>query len=374
MMIDLFEPTPLGGLTLRNRFVRSATWEGMATERGAVTPKLVETMRTLAKGGVGLIISGHAFVRPEGQAGPWQLGIYEDALVPGLREMTATAHAEGAKIVAQLAHAGRFAARQLSGKQPWVVSPDEVEAADGQQVIGPYEIKALIAAYAHAADRAKAAGFDGVQIHSAHGYLLSQFLSPKFNRRKDRYGGTLENRARLHCEIVAAIGDTVGTDFTILMKVNGADHDSQGLSAEEARAAVEIISAAGLDGVEVSGGLLTSVKRSPARLNINAAKKEAYHLNEAMLIKHTASIPVILVGGIRSLEVAQRAVDDGAADFIALSRPLIREPDLIGRWQSGDHRKAACNSDNLCFKPAQSGAGIYCVTAEREQAREERSL
>ena len=369
-MSKLFETTTLKNMTLLNRFVRSATWEGMATEKGAVTGKLIETIRTLAKGGVGLIISGHAYIRPEGQAGPWQLGLYEDALVAGLKEMTAAAHAEGAKIVAQLAHAGRFAARQLSGRAPWVVSPDETQESADQQVIGPEQIDTLIASYVHAADRARAAGFDGVQIRSAHGYLLSQFLSPKFNRRDDHYGGSIENRSRLHVQIIEAIRKRVGADFAVLMKINGADFDPEGLSAEAALAAIRIISAAGLDGVEVSGGLLTSAKRSPARLKINAVDKEAYHKDEAIRIKQAVSIPVILVGGIRSMAVAQQVLKASAADFIALSRPLIREPDLIRRWQSGDLRKAACKSDNLCFKPAQSGAGIYCVTAERERHKE----
>jgi len=189
MMSKLFESSEINGIELSNRFVRSATWEGMATDDGAVTPKLIETMVNLAKGGVGLIISSHTYVRPEGQAGPWQLGIYKDELIHGLQEMTAAVHDCGGKIVAQLSHAGNFAPEQLIRQAPPVVSNFEGLAESPRKELTARDIQELASAFADAAERAKSAGFDGVQIHSAHGYLLSQFLSPVFNRRQDEYGG-----------------------------------------------------------------------------------------------------------------------------------------------------------------------------------------
>ncbi len=177
-MSKLFEESALKGMRLSNRFVRSATWEGMAAEDGGVTPKLMETMNALAKGGVGLIISSHAYVRPEGQAGPWQLGIYKDELSPGLREMAASVHERDGRMVMQLSHAGNFAAERLIGQPPLVVSDFEGLAKSPRKEITARDIREIVSAFRDAAERAKTAGFDGVQIHCAHGYLLNQFLSP----------------------------------------------------------------------------------------------------------------------------------------------------------------------------------------------------
>ena len=222
-MSRLFESTVIGSMTLRNRFVRSATWEGMATPAGEVTPRLVETTAALARGGVGLIISGHAYIRPEGQAGPGQLGAYGDELVPGLRRMAAAAHDHGAKILLQLAHAGYFAAERLTGAMPLAVSASVKLDDTPRREMRLADIGDLVAAFAAAAVRAKAAGFDGVQIHSAHGYCLNQFLSPLFNRRQDSYGGALENRVRVHLETIRAVRRAVGDDYPVLLKINGRD-------------------------------------------------------------------------------------------------------------------------------------------------------
>ena len=368
-MERLFESTQINGLALSNRFVRSATWEGMAADDGAVTPKLIKTMQNLASGGIGLIISSHAYVRPEGQAGPWQLGIYKDALVGGLKDMTAAVHDSGGKIVAQLAHAGNFAAAKISGKTPWVVSDYEGLARSPRHEISEKDMQVLADAFAAAAERAREAGFDGVQIHSAHGYLLSQFLSPIFNRRTDAYGGSIENRSRIHLDILAAIRAAIGRDYPVLIKMNGQDYADGGLSLDDAVAAGVRLAEAGLDAIELSGGLLTSRKFSPSRPGINKPEKEAYFRTDAQAFKKAIGIPLILVGGTRSFDVADNLVADGVADYISMSRPLIREPDLISRWRSGDRRSATCLSDNLCFQPGMKGEGIYCVTEQRENAR-----
>lgn len=368
-MSILFESSELNGMALSNRFVRSATWEGMAADDGAVTPKLIETMVDLAKGGVGLIISSHAYVRPEGQAGPWQLGIYKDELISGLREMTAAVHECGGKIVMQLAHAGNFAAEQLTGQVPLVVSDFEGLAESPRKELTVQDISELVAAFADAARRAKSAGFDGVQIHSAHGYLLSQFLSPAFNLRQDEYGGDIRNRARIHLEVYHAIRKTVGKDYPVLIKMNCRDFIENGLSLEDSLQAGKLLADAGLDAIELSGGLVTGGRRSPSRPGINSEDKEAYFREEACAFKNQINIPLILVGGIRSFEIAERLVKDNVADYISMSRPFIREPDLIHRWKAGDRRKAKCTSDNLCFKPGLEGEGIYCVTEKGEKTK-----
>jgi 2,4-dienoyl-CoA reductase-like NADH-dependent reductase (Old Yellow Enzyme family) len=362
-MSTLFEPVKLGTLTLRNRFVRSATWEAMATPAGEVTPKLADTITALARGGVGLIISSHAYVSPEGQAGPGQIGVHTDAMVPGLKRMAAAAHEHGAKMVLQLAHSGYLAIESLTGRKPLAVSAavrlDEAE----REELDPAGIRRIVRAYADAAARAMEAGYDGVQIHAAHGYCFSQFLSPIFNRRTDDYGGPIANRARVIVETLAAVRRVVGEKTPILAKVNGRDCAEGGLEAADAVEAAALMEGAGLDAIEVSSGMSKFAKSGSARLAITSAEKEAYNREDSALFKRRLKIPVLLVGGLRSLEVAERLVAEGVCDFISMSRPFIREPGLVNRWQSGDRRKAACTSDNLCYGPARSGEGIYCVTA-----------
>ncbi|MCU0604891.1 MAG: NADH:flavin oxidoreductase, partial [Desulfobacterales bacterium] len=320
--------------------------------------------------------TGHAYIRPEGQAGPLQMSAARDDLVPGLRQMAVAAHDHGAKIVLQMAHAGYFAAHKLTGTMPLAVS-DSVKLNDiARRELTPADIRDVVHAFAAAAARAKAAGFDGVQVHSAHGYLLSQFLAPLFNKRTDEYGGSLANRARVHLETLRAVRQAVGPDYPVLIKLNGRDFAQAegGLELEDALEAAALMEPAGLDALELSSGMTQYSTLGAARTRISSQEKEAYNRQDAEAFKKRLRIPVILVGGIRSLPVAERLVKKGVCDFISMSRPLIREPDLVKRWQSGDRRKAACTSDNLCFGPAVKGEGLYCVTAaKREKAAARRS-
>ena len=366
-MSKLFESGTINGMELSNRFVRSATWEGMAADNGAVTPKLKEIYAALAKGGVGLIISSHAYVNKQGQAGPWQLGVYKDELVEGLKEMAAVVHDNGGKVVMQLAHAGAFAVSQLTGEPPAVVSAVEGLTPPDANVFAAGDIADLASAFADAAVRARDAGFDGVQIHSAHGYLLSQFLSPLYNRREDDYGGGIENRARALMQVYRAIRAAVGDNYPILAKLNSCDFVDGGLELADALRAGKMLADAGLDALEISGGTLTGGRMGPSRM-VKNEEQEAYFKDEARAFRKALGIPLILVGGMRSLEVAEGLADEGVTDYISMCRPLIREPDLVNRWKSGDRRKALCKSDNACFKPGVEGKGVYCVTAEREQA------
>jgi len=365
----LFESTKINTMELSNRFVRSATWEGLADDDGAVAPKLIDTMTGLAKGGVGMIITGHTFVSPEGQATPRQLGVYKDELIDGLKTMTEAVHNCGGKIVLQLAHAGNFAAEQIVKDIPLVPSNFEGVATTPRREVTLEDIPNIVSAFANAAGRAKSAGFDGVQIHSAHGYFLNQFLSPAYNRREDEFGGDIQNRSRIVIEVYQAVRKAVGDDFPVMIKMNCQDFEENGFSLEDSVTVGKMLADVGLDAIELSGGLLASVKYSPARMGIKSQDKEAYFREEAKIFKKEIDIPLILVGGMRSFEVAEQMVDNGTADYISMSRPLIREPDLIKRWKNGDRRKAECKSDNQCFKPGFEGNGIYCVTKELEKAK-----
>lgn len=357
-MATIFEETLIGSLQLKNRFIRSATWEGLATVDGDVTSQLVAMMVDLAKGDVGLIISSHAYVQRQGQATPWQLGVDCAERVEKLSQMTTAVHQHGGKIFLQLAHAGIFAEVEQSKQQPVSVSKHDIASA----VLTTTDIEQLVVDFSQAAQWAKQAGFDGVELHSGHGYLLSQFLSPAFNQRCDDYGGCIENRSRIHLEIYRAIRNTVGDDFPIIIKMNCDDFIDNGLTAYDSLNAAKLFADAGFDAIELSGGIIRTGKLSPSRPGISRAEKEAYFLSQARHFKEELDLPIILVGGMRSIDVADEIIQSGGADYISMSRPLICEPNLIKRWQQGDTRKACCLSDNLCFAPGFSGEGVHCVT------------
>lgn len=367
-MSSLFEQTSIHSMTLKNRFVRSATWEAMATDAGACTPRLIDLMTQLADGAVGLIISGHAYVSREGQAGPKQMGIYDDSLLPGLEQMASAVHARDGRIIVQLAHAGAQAATQLSGLT--AVGPSVLEGKKGPvcREMSADEIADVIAAFAAGALRAKKAGFDGVQIHAAHGYLLTQFLSPYFNKRQDAYGGSIENRARIVLEVLRSIRQATGNTFPILIKMNSEDFLEGGFSRQDMLDVSQMLESEGIDAIELSGGTGLSGKYVPVRTGkFDTADRQVFYRQAARDYKAHIKTPLMLVGGIRSLAVAEQLVEASQTDYIAMCRPLIREPNLIRRWQSGDTAPAACQSDNLCFKPALAGKGIYCVLEEREK-------
>jgi 2,4-dienoyl-CoA reductase-like NADH-dependent reductase (Old Yellow Enzyme family) len=369
-MNALFESSSIGPLTLKNRFIRSATWEGMAESDGRVSPRLIEYLTTLARGGMGLIITGHTYVRGDGQASPYQLGLDRESLTNGLKSLARSVHAEGGKIILQLSHAGSFAAEKLTRTVPLAVSVYNGLASSARKEITEKEIRELIEAFTLAALRAKSAGFDGVELHSAHGYLLSQFLSPIYNRRTDAFGGSVENRIRIHLEILKAIRDKTGP-FPVLIKMNGQDHAEGGLTLEDARTVAQLLEAAGFDAVDISGGLQRGSRLKPTHPDIRVEENEAFFSEDARFIKQGIRIPVILVGGIRSLKTSEKLINSRTADFIAMSRPFISEPDLVRRWETGDRRPSTCISDNRCFRPGLKGTGITCVNAGTEaQARE----
>jgi 2,4-dienoyl-CoA reductase-like NADH-dependent reductase (Old Yellow Enzyme family) len=365
-MSTLFESSLINGMSLPNRFVRSATWEGMATMDGACTSQLTEMMVKLVEGGVGLIITGHAYVSREGQACPWQLGIHEDSTLPGLTQMADAVHRCGGKICLQLAHAGAHAAASLSGMD--AIAPSVIHA-DGKAIckeMSKEDIDRVVRAFCEASARAKRSGFDAVQIHAAHGYLLSQFLSPVTNRRTDEYGGALANRGRIVLEVLRSIRRAVGRDYPVLIKLNSEDFTDGGFSVEDMLELSALLEKSGIDAIELSGGTLSNAsKYLPSRFGVVSEENEAYYRDAARSFKQRMQVPLILVGGIRSLDVAERLVAERIADYVALCRPLICEPDLVNRWKNGDATKSACVSDNRCFLPIMNGEGMSCLLGKK---------
>lgn len=366
-MSELFEFSVINSLELRNRFVRSATWEGLAGPDGSCTPGVIDTLTALARGGVGLIITSHTFISPEGKAGSRQLGIHNDLMVDGLKALTESVHSEGGKIAVQLAHAGIFAATGETGMPALAVSAVEPYVRGPVRLAGGDDIEKLVESFAEAAVRAKNAGFDAVQVHAAHGYLLSQFLSPAFNRRSDEYGGPLENRARVLLKVIGAIRGSLGRGFTVLVKMNCMDFLENGLTLEDSVRVGRMLAEAGVDAIELSGGTLVSGRLSPSRTKIDSPEKEAYFRNAAKTFKKEVGLPLILVGGILSFPTAKSLVESGTANYISMSRPFICEPDLVARWKSGDTRPSACVSDNRCFGPIMAGKGFFCLTQKEKE-------
>ena len=362
-MNKLFDKTKINQMELKNRFVRSATWEGLANPDGSCSGKIDDMMLELAKGQVGLIITSHAYVNQCGQGSIRQLGIYDDRLISGYIKIVEKVHREGSKIIMQIAHAGGRASAKLIKSQPFGPSSLEIKNCMMCREITKNEIFQTIGDFKDAAVRAQKAGFDGVQLHGAHGFLLNQFLSPFFNRREDRYGGSIENRARLILEILQAIRSELGRQFTVLIKLNSDDFIEGGFTPSEMVQVSAMLESAGIDAVELSGGTgLKISKYSSSRVSKSDSKEdEVYYLDAAKLYKRKISVPLILVGGIRSYELAKELVEKELTDYISLCRPLIREPNLIKRWQEGDIKKAKCISCNGCFVPARAGEGIYCV-------------
>ncbi len=364
-MKNLFETTTINTMSLRNRFVRSATWEGMAGDDGSVTPRLIDMYVRLAEGGVGLIVTSHAYISKEGQAGPWQLGIYSDALIEGFSARTEAVHKAGGKIILQLAHAGCRGAPDLTGLEPFGPSATEIEKGKFCRAMTSDEILEIGKKFAQAAARAEKAGFDGVQIHAAHGYLLSQFLSPFHNKRKDDYGGTVQHRAQIVLEVVRRVREAIG-GRALLIKMNSEDFVEGGFSVDDMLEVSALLDKAGIDAIELSGGSPFSPKYPSYRYGpIKSEKDEVYYREAACRYKKRIRVPLVLVGGIRSYGVAEELVTEKVADYVSLCRPLIREPHLINRWKSGDTRKATCLSDNLCFEPTRAGEGLRCMVEHK---------
>ena len=373
-MPQLFEPTTIRGMDLHNRVVRSATWEGLAARDGSATPRLDAMVSDLAAGQAGLVISGYAFVSRDGQDEEGQLGAYADELVPSLAGMAAAVHAVDGRIALQLAHAGCLAVPELTGTEPRGPSPlDAGEGPVGRAMSGE-EIEATVQAFAQAASRARRAGFDAVQVHAAHGYLLSQFLSPYANRRTDGYGGEVAGRARFLLEVVGAVRKAVGAGYPVLVKMNSEDFLPGGVSIEDMLDVAELLETAGVDAVEMSGGTAYAGGLSFSRVGKpRPGQSEAYYEEAARRYKERVGMPLILVGGIRTYETAERLVAERVADYIALARPLIREPHLVARWRAGDRSPARCVSDNGCFDTGADGAGIFCAVEARRTRRQGRT-
>lgn len=372
-MPELFQKTNIKSLHMANRTVRSATWSGVGDKKGYVTERTIDMYGKLAAGGVGLIVTGFQYVMPNAVAMPYQIGNYADDMEDGLTRWASAIHAEGGKVVAQLVHTGSKANPDLFQEEAEIWGPSAVtDPLTGRtpKEMTTGDITAVVEAFGAAAARCKRAGFDGVQLHGAHAYGINQFLSAASNRRSDEYGGDIRKRYRFLAEVLEAVRGAVGTEYPVLIKLSGNDYYEGGLTQEESLQVGQWLAQDGIDAIEVSGGNRASYEgRVPSRPHILRESDEGYLADVAAAFKQAVNVPIIAVGGIRSYEVASRILAEGVADYVAFCRPLIREPDLVARWQRGDLRKATCISCNGCFDTGLHGDRVTCAVDQKRREK-----
>ena len=327
----LFSPLTIKGLVLKIRIVMPPMCTSMATIGGAVTDRLIGYYRARAEGGVGLIDVEFTYIHPAGKVFEHMLGIYDDRLVPGLRRLTQAIHQQGSKIIIQIAHAGRRTHSDVTGCLP--VAPSPIPRLNGEtpRELSLPEIEEMIHAFLQAARRAKEAGFDGVMIHMAHGYLIHQFLSPLSNKRMDRYGGDLGGRSTFALEILKGIRQEVGNDYPITCRLCGDEFLKGGIDLKEAIQFSRLLQANGITGIEASAGThQTPHILSPPRY---FSMGFLSHLSEG--IKREVGIPVGTVGRIHDPRLAETLLQQGKADFIAVGRALIADPEWPNKAYQG---------------------------------------
>lgn len=363
-MSVLFQGFKINNLALKNRFMRSATWMGMADAEGNCTREEREILAQLAKGEVGLVTTGHIAVTPMGRAGAKQLTLYRDKQVAGFKDMVKAVHDNDARVMAQLSHAGLFAPQHIIGEMP--CAPSATDAYPGCHVLNEMEIDGITNSFAQAAYRAAEAGFDAIQLHCAHGYLFSQFLSPLFNLRTDQYGGDVENRTRIIVETIRKIRKSIGNACELTIKLNSSDRTEGGATIRDMLEVAVRLQLEGISALEVSGGMFIKAESIPSVTAIKPYEDEAYFKSEAEILRQALDIPLILVGGLRAFETIDKIINDKVADIAAISRPLIREPNLVKRWQTGDLEPASCVSCNGCSGMGLRGLGVFCTLDKRQ--------
>ncbi|NMW22780.1 MAG: NADH:flavin oxidoreductase [Chlorobiaceae bacterium] len=382
MTLDLFKPATLAGMTLRNRLIRSATHESLADGSGAPCAALEKLYTALAEGGTGAIITGYAGVQQDGKSSLMNmLMINDDSLIPAYRKLTDAVHGHGTPIILQIAHCGRQTRSVVTGMPTVAPSPlkDFIFNEERPHELSVGEIETIIGSFVAATGRARKAGFDGVQLQMAHGYLLAEFLSGYTNRRSDRWGGSIANKFRIVSEILRRIRTEEG-DYPVLVKINGFDHRRRGMRPLEAIEIARMLEASGCSAIEVSSGTVEeglSIMRGPLfpaeallashfrfmslpspikkalapllRLAMPSPKPwRGYNLDATKAIRQAVSIPVIAVGGIHTLENITGVLESDTADFVSMSRPFVIEPNIVRKLQEGRQTASRCIECNYC--------------------------
>ena len=317
MMPRLFDPIKIGSLQLKNRIVMPPMATGLATTKGEVTEDLIKHYEKRAKG-LGLQIVEHSYIMKSGKLSEQQLGIYDDKLISDLAKLTKRIHTFDTPVAIQINHAGRVTTSEVCGQQP--IGPSPIPHSSEHETpreLSISEIEELIDAFGLAADRAVEAGFDAVEVHGAHGFLLNQFLSPLSNKRNDEYGGILKNRMRFHSQVIARIKEKIGKFFPLLYRLGAEDMHPEGLTLKESKVFAQNLEKWGVHAIDVSGGMMGS---RPAHLT-----SPGYYVPLAEAIKNVVNVPVIGVGGIKTPEFADEVVRKNRADLVAVGRAMLAD-------------------------------------------------
>lgn len=356
-MKKLFDKTKIKNMNMKNRFIRSGLWEMLADEKGHMTNELFNIYKELAEGGVGTIMTGYAYITEDEQPNPNMMGIYDDSFIPEYKVLTDMVHRNNANIIMQIVYGG--SQTHLNPPSKNILGPSAIQNQISNvtpKEMTKEDIEYLVNKYGEAAERVKKAGFDGVELHAAHGYLLSQFMCPYYNRRNDEYGGIIENRARILFEVYEEIRKRVGDEYPIFVKINCEDFMEDGLKAEESIFVSKKLADLGVDAIEISGGnestkSVLDNNLGPARTKVVVSKdRESYFKEQATKLAKEINIPVILVGGNRHFDVMDNILNNNGIEYFSLARPLTAEPDLINKWYTNDEKKKTkCVSCNKCY-------------------------
>lgn len=377
----LFAPGRIGTLALGNRLVMPPMGTNYATWTGAVTDRLIAYHAERARGGVGLITVEFSYVHPTGKISYYALGVHDDALIPGLARLTAAIHAEGAKASIQIAHGGRRCRSTITGTQPLAPSAIPCVGGESPRALSPTDLDQVVSWFVQAARRVREAGFDAVTLHLANGYLLQSFISPYANQRADAYGGSLEGRMRLPLQVLNAVRREVGPEFPVICRVCVDEFVDGGLTLAEGQRVARLLEGAGADAIDVLAGI-------PESLHVIGppmAVPRAFLASHARAIKDVVRVPVFAVGRINDPRLGEQLLKDGSADFIAMGRPLLADPDLPAKAREGRFDDIApciaCNEG--CFQRLYAGLDVSCVVNPRvgrealfpaEQARQPRRV
>ncbi|MCL4535467.1 MAG: NADH:flavin oxidoreductase [Bacteroidetes bacterium] len=358
----LFSPFRVKGLELKNRLVMPPIVTIYCGPNGEVTDRLVAYLAERAASGIGLVIAEAAFVEMRGRGFPGELGIHDDALLPGLRRLVSTLKACGARTAIQLMHAGRRTSTQAAQERP--VAPSAIPTVNGEKprALRVEEIEALPEAYGAAARRAAAAGFDAVEVHMAHGYLLNEFISPISNRRRDRYGGSLENRLRLPLAVLRRVREVLGPEYPLFVRISADEFVEGGMRLPDWQRVAPILVANGADLIDVSSGIPEStVMGSAGLLSAPPRTQPGYMLHLAEGIKRAVSVPVIAAGRIHDPALAERALEEGKADLIGVARGLLADPAWAKKAAEGRAGEIVmCTMCGRCHRDLRSYKPITC--------------
>ncbi len=362
-MKNVFEPLQIGSMTVKNRFLRSATWEALSDADGHMSSSQLKIYEKLAENEVGLICTGYARILKEEQPNAAMMGIYDDIFIPEYKKLTDAVHARGSSIMMQLAYGGTKTTYKTEGRT--IFSPGTVPEPSTKTAGTPMtkeDIAYVTAAYGDAARRVRDAGFDAVELHAGHTYLLNQFLSPYFNNRTDEYGGCLKNRIRIIEEIYAAVRSAVGPSYPVLIKITCSDFMEGGLVFDDTLEICRMLSAMGFDAIEVSGNIHGKAENlAGAVYDGKTITRGGYFVEFAKDIADTVDIPVFLTGGIRDIRQLNNWLNSTSIAGFGLSRAFLAEPGLIRRWKAGDVTPARCLHCSRCRTPQEN----YCTVFRR---------